>query len=148
MVRAPLAALYHEHAYPPLRILIQDLLDLLIPPAERRVVFRAPLSAGIMVTRQAGRLVVHLLNFHANRPHVKTLYGETPHPPTVLEEIPPVLDAEIRLLLDRNPQQVYLMPSSRRPEPIPLPWVRDGGAISWFAFRAMIFTPCWCWSNL
>ena len=130
VVCSPLAALYHEHAYPPLRILLKNMLNQLIPPSERRVLFHAPLSAEIFVTRQGSRLVVHMLNFHANRPHVKTLYGETPRPPTVLEEIPPVLDAEVRLLMQLDPERVYLVSSGLAPlERTPLPWVRDGNHI-------------------
>ncbi len=111
-VACPLGELYYEHAFPPLRIFLKNLLDLLIPPSARVAEFDGPLSSEIRVMRQRGRTVIHLLNFHLNRASRQV---------RVMEEIPPVLDTEVRLLHRADPERVYLAPDR-----VPLSWRREG----------------------
>ena len=112
---SPVGRLYYEHSYPPIRIFLKNVLDALIPPDHRVVELKAPLSAEIRVSQQADRTIVHLLNFHLNRSSNRI---------KVIEEIPPVLDAEVRLLREAAPQRVYLAPENED-----LSWTRDAGHI-------------------
>ena len=88
------------------------MLDRIIPADDRVVEFNGPLSAEVPVSQQGDRTIVHLLNFHLNRASNQI---------KVIEEIPPVLDTEIRLLREADPKRIYLAP-----EDTDLDWTRDG----------------------
>jgi hypothetical protein len=111
-VVSPLGALYHEHSYPPLRIFLRNVLDHIVPADMRVADLKAPLSAELRLTRQGNTTIVHLLNFHLNRGSNTV---------KVIEEIPPVLDAELRLLQRADPRSVCLVPEGRQ-----LRWRREG----------------------
>jgi len=111
-IACPLGELYYQHSYPPQRIFLKNVLDWVVAPAERVVEFRGPLSAEIRVSQQGERTIVHLLNFHLNRASNQI---------KVIEEIPPVLDTEIRLRREADPKRVYLAPEDED-----LQWSRDG----------------------
>ncbi len=111
-IACPLGELYYQHSYPAQRIFIKNVLDAIVPLSERKVEFAGPLSAEVRVMQQRERTVVHLLNFHLNRASNKI---------KVIEEIPPVLDTEIRLLREADPKRIYLAPEGQD-----LAWSRDG----------------------
>jgi hypothetical protein len=111
-VACPLGALHYEHAYPPLRIFMKNLLDWIVPADLRVLDVKAPLSAEIVLTRQGERLIVHLLNFSTNRRSSQM---------EIMEEVPPVLDVELRVLMEKDPSRVALVPGDDE-----LSWSRDG----------------------
>lgn len=113
-VATPLAALYSEHAYQPLRIFLGNLLKRLIAPDDRALEVTAPMSTEVRLMAQEGRQIVHLLDFNATRASSSTKV-------TVLEETRPVLDAQIRVQRDNDPTNVYLAPTREA-----LPWTREG----------------------
>ena len=114
-VACPLGALHYEHAYPPLRILLKNMLQRIVPTDTRVLDVKAPISAEIVLTRQGERRIVHLLNFSTNRRSSQM---------EIMEEVPPVLDVELRVLMDNDPQRVLLIPGGGE-----LKWVREGAHV-------------------
>jgi hypothetical protein len=84
------------------RRVIGNALDLLLP--QRLLVVDAPPSVEATVTRQAGRIIVHLVNYQPNRrgAHVE-----------VIEEVAPLRDVRVRLRLTRAPSRVYIAPDEQ-----------------------------------
>ena len=111
-VASPLGSLYHENAYPPLRILIKNILNAMICVGDRVLEAKVPLSVELTLTKQKERLIIHMLNFQTNRKMCNV---------EVIEEIPPVFDSEVSILLDKDPTHVYLAPERQQ-----LTWKRDG----------------------
>jgi hypothetical protein len=102
-IAAPIFGAYIRHGNYPYRLLVRNILEKLLP--DRWVgVKNAPLSLEVSVMRQAergGRLVVHLLNYTAER-RTATL--------DIIEDIAVLRDVELSLKYEKKPTRVYLAP--------------------------------------
>jgi len=106
---------YHRHGMPSHRRLFNWILDILLPAGSRLFQAWAPLSVEVSLLRQEGRLVLHLVNYHAQR------RGDHPE---VIEEMPVWTDIAVRVACARRPVRVLLAP-----EGTDLPFeYRDGSA--------------------
>jgi len=100
-VAAPLFAAFFEHDYHDHRKLIVNLLDLLLGDDRLLRVGAGP-SVEVTLMRQGERLIVHLVNYHAER------RGGSQG---TIEEIPPRFDIPVRVIAPERLSRVSLAPS-------------------------------------
>ncbi len=101
----PIFTQFARHGQYPVRLLVRNVLDQLLPEPLLRV--DAPTSTEATVMRQRGRTIVHLLQYVPERRSEKF---------DVVEDIVPLFDIPLSLKLERAPKQVYLAPE-RTPVP-------------------------------
>lgn len=84
------------------RRVVGNALDMLLP--QRLLTVDAPPSTEVTVTRQDGRRIVHLVNYHPNRrgAHVE-----------VIEEVVPLHNVNVGLRTDHAPSAAYTVPDRR-----------------------------------
>jgi hypothetical protein len=98
----PVFSSYATHANLPCRWLVSAMIDRLLPEALLRVT--APSSTEATVTHQAGRTIVHLLQYCPER-RGKDL--------DIVEDIVPLYNVKISLRLPRIPMAVHLAPGKQ-----------------------------------
>ncbi|MCS7252828.1 MAG: alpha-L-fucosidase [Armatimonadota bacterium] len=98
-IYAPIFSAYHNHGNFAYRQLIANCISLLMP--EKLLHTDAPSTVEATVTKQDGRLIVHLVNYHVTR------RGEHPEQ---IDLLPELHNISIALRLDRRPTRVYIAP--------------------------------------
>jgi hypothetical protein len=111
----PFAAYRHE-GHHLTRLLLTRLLDIAIPPTQRRISARKPLHVELSLQHQAGRQIVHLCNYSAQKRTAMLVHNE---------ELTPVHDIVLKLRLDRLPDRVTIQPEGRTPD-----WSYGGGLLT------------------
>jgi hypothetical protein len=101
---SPVFGSYFEDGNPVVRIIVGNVLKKILPDHERVLVVDAPVSVEVSLMRQkkTGRLVLHLVNYHAEK------RGRGME---VIEQIPEIHDISVRLKSSSIPGKVYLAPS-------------------------------------
>jgi len=66
-VAAPLFDIYAAWGYTPMRQILSDVLQSMIPPAERLVQVESPASLEVSLNRQGGRVIIHLVHCPQSR---------------------------------------------------------------------------------
>jgi hypothetical protein len=94
-------ALYFEEGHHLARALILACLNELLPPAARVLMADKPLHVELVVARQEGRILVHVLNYFAQK-RLGALVNN--------DELTPVHDIRVRVRTDSEPKQVLLAP--------------------------------------
>jgi hypothetical protein len=113
-IAAPIFGAYIRHGNYPYRLLVRNLLARLLP--QRWIELdNVPLSLEVSVMSQADRIIVHLLNYAAER-RTGTL--------DIIEDVPVLRDVTLSLKQDKRPQRVYLAP-----EGTDLPWDHTAGRV-------------------
>jgi len=97
---APLFTAYYRHGMLAYRNLLRNCLDLLLPDPLVRT--DAAADVEVSLTRQPGRFIVHLVNYHT---------GKRGRSQEVIEELPPRFDLTVSLRLPQPPRRVYLAPT-------------------------------------
>jgi hypothetical protein len=108
-IGCPIFRAYGQHASLPYRQLVEACIDLLLP--NRLITVEAPSSAEVTVTRQkAGRLIVHILYFPAERRTAEL---------DIVEDIVPLHAVHVSLLSEKAPRHVSCAPSGAH---VPFTW--------------------------
>jgi hypothetical protein len=105
----PIFTAFAKHANTPCRLLAGNIIDLLLGEPILRV--DAPTSTEATVTKQAGRTIVHLLQYVPER-RAKGL--------DIVEDIVPLFNIPLSLKYPKAPRQVYLAPDKT---PIPFEYL-------------------------
>jgi hypothetical protein len=95
----PIFAAFSRHGNYPYRLLVKNVIDLLLPESLLKV--DAPTSMETSVMRQGKRSIVHLLQYCPER-RAEGL--------DIIEDIVPLYDVALSLMLPRKPKTVYLAP--------------------------------------
>lgn len=95
----PIFAAFSRHGNYPYRLLVANIIDLLMP--ERLLRIDAPTSTETSVMKQGKRTIVHVLQYCPER-RAEGL--------DVVEDIVPLYDVAVSLMLPKKPSQVYLAP--------------------------------------
>jgi hypothetical protein len=85
------------------RNVFANIVDRLLPPAERLLDVSAPLSVEVNLMAQPGRRILHLINFHAERQRGDKRY--------TLEDVLKIQSIRCQVALPNLPTKVYLAPS-------------------------------------
>jgi len=101
----PIFGAYAQHGNVPYRLLVEKLLNRLLPAPLLRVT--APTSTEATVTRQKNRTIIHLLQYCPERRATGL---------DLVEDVVPVFNVPVSVRLSKPPRQVYLAPGR---EPIP-----------------------------
>jgi len=102
--------LYYSNGNPFYRKILARLIDLVIPEKDKLLKVKAPLSVEVSLMEQKNRLLVHLVNYHAEKAgQARTFMGDI----NVIEEIPSISGIEIDLKVRFKPRRVYCAPSGR-----------------------------------
>jgi hypothetical protein len=101
----PFAA-YNYEGHRLTRLMLQYLLDLVTPPDRRRITVQKPLHVEVALQRQGDRLIVHLLNYFAQKRNAVLVNNE---------ELLPVSDIEVSVQTDVPPHGVMLQPDGMEP---------------------------------
>jgi hypothetical protein len=96
----PIFSSFATHGNYPYRLLVQKILNQLLPEPLLRV--EAPTSTEATVMRQDRRTIVHLLNYCPER-RTKTI--------DIIEDVVPVFHVPVSLKFAKRPKLVYLAPS-------------------------------------
>ena len=104
---------YYREGQPALRRLILACLDHLVPVDQRLLAVTKPLHVEVILARQEGRLLVHLLNYAAQK-RAGVLVNN--------EELTPVHDIMVRVRTEAAPARVSLALTGE-----PLPFEQDRG---------------------
>jgi hypothetical protein len=96
----PIFAAYATHGNYPYRLLVQNILNLLLPEPLLRV--DAPTGVEATVMRQGRRTIVHLLNYAPER-RAKDI--------DIVEDIVPLYNVPVSLRVERRPKFVSLVPT-------------------------------------
>ena len=96
----PIFAAFAKHGNYPYRLLVQNILNLLLPEPLLRV--EAPTGVEATVMRQGRRTIVHLLNYAPER-RAKDI--------DIVEDIVPLANVPVSLRVDRQPRFVSLAPT-------------------------------------
>ena len=96
----PIFSSFATHGNYPYRLLVQKVLDLLLPEPLLRV--EAPTSAEATVMQQGRRTIVHLLNYCPER-RTRNI--------DIVEDIVPLYNVPLSLKFAQRPKYVYLAPS-------------------------------------
>ena len=107
----PIFGAYAQHGNVPYRLLVEKLLNRLLPAPLLRVT--APTSTEATVTRQKNRTIIHLLQYCPERRAAGL---------DLVEDVVPVFSVPVSVRLAMAPRQVYLAPGR---EPIPFSY-QDG----------------------
>ena len=107
----PIFGAYAQHGNVPYRLLVEKLLNRLLPAPLLRVT--APTSTEATVTRQKNRTIIHLLQYCPERRATGL---------DLVEDVVPVFNVPVSVRLAKAPRQVYLAPGR---EPIPISY-QDG----------------------
>lgn len=114
---------YRDSGNPVIRRLADNLLRILAP--ERAVETDAAPCVEVTLMRQERRVVVHLVNFHANRGRMENSYTSKRGRNDVIEEIPVRRDIRLSVRCPFAPTAVYLAPCRT-----PLAWESAGGRVA------------------
>jgi len=109
-------ALYYREGHHLTRRFILACLDELAPAEVRRLAVTKPLHVEVVMARQGGRLLVHVLNYFAQK-RTGILVNN--------EEVTPVRDIVVRVMVGTAPKRVLLAPSGEA-----LDHTVDGGQTS------------------
>jgi len=96
----PIFSAFATHGNYPYRLLVQQVLDQLLPEPLLRVA--APTSTEVTVMQQNRRTIVHLLNYCPER-RTKTI--------DIIEDIVPLANVPVSLKFVKRPKVVYLAPT-------------------------------------
>lgn len=102
-INFPVFSSFFVHGNYPYRLLVRNLIDRLLP----RPLLRAdgPTSMEATLTRQADRVVVHLLNYAPER-RTNAL--------DLIEDVVPLFDVPLSVRIDRPPSRVYAAPEGAK----------------------------------
>ncbi|HEY3280680.1 MAG TPA: alpha-amylase family protein [Armatimonadota bacterium] len=95
----PVFSAYGKHGNIPIRLLVRNVLNLLLPKPLLRVT--APTSTEATLTRQEGRTIAHLLQYCPERRADGI---------DIVEDIVPLQDVPLSLRMSREPSRAYLAP--------------------------------------
>lgn len=102
----PFASYRHE-GHHLTRLLLTRLMDIAIPPAQRRVSAQKPLHVELSLQQQANRQIVHLCNYAAQKRTAMLVHNE---------ELTPVRDIVVRVRADHLPGRVTIQPEGAAPD--------------------------------
>lgn len=111
----PFAAYRHE-GHHLTRLMLGRLLELVAPPNVRRIGVDKPPHVEVSLQRQGERLIVHLVNYFAQKRTAVLVHNE---------EVPPVRDIVLRVRVDRPPQRVVAQPGDEE-----LAWELADGVVT------------------
>ncbi len=109
-------ALYFQEGHRLLRELILHAIDFLMPKVERKIVVEKPLHVEIMLAKQGERLLIHVINYFAQK-RAGFLVNN--------EEIPPIYNILLRVKVSRPPKRVLLIPDN-----LEIPFDQEGDWVS------------------
>jgi hypothetical protein len=98
-IAAPAFGSFARHGNYPLRLLVRNVIDQLLPEPLLRV--DAPTSTEATVMRQKNRTIVHLLQYCPER-RTKDL--------DLVEDIVPIFEVPLSIKMAKKPKRVYLAP--------------------------------------
>jgi hypothetical protein len=102
----PFAAYRHE-GHHLTRLMLTRLLEIAVPPAQRRLSVRKPLHVEVALQRQGARQIVHFANYFAQKRTAMMVHNE---------ELPPVRDLIAQVRVDHLPGRVTLQPEGSVPD--------------------------------
>jgi hypothetical protein len=95
----PIFTAFAAHGNVPFRLLVRNVLERLLPDPILRV--KGPVGMEATVTQQGKRVIVHLLQYSAERRTEKL---------DLIEDVVPVLDVPLSLKMSKAPKRVYMAP--------------------------------------
>ncbi len=98
-IAAPVFGGFAKNGNYPIRLLVRNIINLILPEPLLRVA--APTSTEATITRQKNRTIVHLLQYCPERRTEKL---------DLVEDIVPIYQIPLSLKLPKSPKQVYLAP--------------------------------------
>ncbi len=111
----PFAAYRHE-GHHLTRLMLGRLLELVAPPSTRRISVDKPPHVEVSLRRQGERLIVHLVNYFAQKRTAVLVHNE---------EVLPVRDIVLRVRADRAPARVVEQPGDEE-----LAWEHAAGVVT------------------
>ena len=94
----PLIDVYAQWGYTPMRQIVVDLLDRMIPPAERIAQVETPAPLEVSVTRQQNRAIVHLVHCpQSRRAATGTKREDYTYAEPIIDGMPTIVGAKLHL---------------------------------------------------
>ncbi|MCK4418207.1 beta-galactosidase trimerization domain-containing protein [Candidatus Aerophobetes bacterium] len=103
-ISPPIFKAYYETNNQICRKIIKNLLGLLLPTEDQILLTNAPLSVEVSLMKKNNMMVIHLVNYHAEKQGGGA---------RVIEQIPPLLDIDIKIKKPFEPARIYLAPSKK-----------------------------------
>jgi hypothetical protein len=94
-------AVYAHEGHGMMRLMLDRLLELTTPSHSRRISAEKPLHVELSLQRQGERLIVHLVNYFAQKRSTVLVHNE---------DVPPVRDVVVRIRTDSEPRRVVAQP--------------------------------------